>query len=427
MVKTDFDVLVIGGGPGGSTAAALARKRGLSVCLAERDEFPRFHIGESLLPMGNAILRETGAWPKIEAAGFVRKNGAEFMLADGDAVKEIVFSEGRIPGLDWTFHVERARFDGILLDHAGSLGVDVRMGTLVRSVVAGRDGVTATLVPKGGAGTTLAARYVIDAGGRENHYENSAKKPLDPAHFPRRTAVYSHFEGVRRAPGPRGGNIIVVRLDDGWFWIIPISAERTSVGLVTTADALREAKDPAAIFNATVSGSPQLRKLMDGARAMDSFRVTADYSYVRRRFASPRVILVGDAAGFYDPIFSSGVYVAMHSAQVAVATVARAHAARRPLSAWERWRYTRGLKSHCQVFRTLIDVFYDNDSFSVFMTQRPPLDLASGITSIVAGHVRLSWPLWWRFRVFLAVCFLQRYLPLVPRIAHGSRVVLGAA
>jgi hypothetical protein len=117
----------------------------------------------------------------------------------------------------------------------------------------------------------------------------------------------------------------------------------------------------------------------------------------------------------------------MHSAQVAVATVARAHAARRPLSAWERWRYTRGLKSHCQVFRTLIDVFYDNDSFSVFMTQRPPLDLASGITSIVAGHVRLSWPLWWRFRVFLAVCFLQRYLPLVPRIAHGSRVVLGAA
>jgi flavin-dependent dehydrogenase len=427
MDSTDCDVLVIGGGPGGSCAAAFARLRGLSVCVAERDEFPRFHIGESLLPMGNALLRASGAWPKIESAGFVRKCGAEFMLADGSEGKEIVFAEGYVPGLDWTFQVERSRFDAILLDHARSLGADVRIGTTVRAVVAGPDSVTATLAPKGGAPASLTARWVVDAGGRDNLYESPGKSALDPAHFPRRAAVYSHFEGVRRAPGPKGGNIIVVRLEDGWFWIIPISAERTSVGLVTSVGALRVGEDPQAVFRATVEGSPRLGAIMEGAIPVAPFRVTADYSYVRREFASPRVVLAGDAAGFYDPIFSSGVYISMHSAQRAIDAIARAHAAGRPLSRAERRRYTRGLKAHCTAFRRLIDVFYDNDSFSVFMTQKPPLDLNRGLTSIVAGHVRLTWPLWWRFMVFLGVCRLQKYLPLVKRITHASRVSLRSA
>jgi flavin-dependent dehydrogenase len=422
MESTDCDVLVIGGGPGGSSAAAFARLKGMSVCLAERDEFPRFHIGESLLPIGNRVLQASGAWPKVEAAGFVRKLGAEFMLADGSEGKEIVFAEGYVPGLDSTFQVERAKFDSILLDHARSVGADVRTGTTVRSVAQSVDHVAATLSCRTGPDTILRARFVIDAGGRENLYESADKRAFDPAPFPKRAAVYSHFEGVRRAEGGRGGNIIIVRIEDGWFWIIPISAERTSVGLVTSIDTLKRAGDPEAVFQATVSGSPRLRSLMENSRPVAPFRVTADYSYVRREYASPRVILVGDAAGFYDPIFSSGVYISTHSAQMAVEAVARALVEGRGLSRSERRRYTRGLKAHCEAFRRLIEVFYDNNSFAVFMTQVPPLDLNRGLVSIVAGHVRLTWPLWWRFKVFLAVCRLQKFMPMVKRIEHTARV-----
>ncbi len=427
MESTDCDLLVIGGGPGGSSAAAFARLKGMSVCVAERDEFPRFHIGESLLPIGNAVLQASGAWPKVEAQGFVRKLGAEFMLADGSEPKAIVFAEGYVPGLESTFQVERSRFDAVLLDHARSLAADVRTGVTVRELVPSADFVTATLAPRVGPATALRARWVIDAGGRENLYGSPQKKSFEPPPFPKRAAVYSHFEGVERAGGPRGGNIIIVRIEDGWFWIIPISAERTSVGLVTSIETLRAGASPEAAFHATVASSPRLRELMGRSRPVAPFRVTADYSYVREEFASPRVVLIGDAAGFYDPIFSSGVYISTHSAQAAVEMIARAHAAGRPLSASEQRRYTRGLKSHCAAFRKLIEVFYDNDSFAVFMVQKPPLDLNRGLVSIVAGHVRLTWPLWWRFQVFLMVCRIQKFLPLVKRIEHTARVALKPA
>ncbi|HEY4989794.1 MAG TPA: tryptophan 7-halogenase, partial [Opitutaceae bacterium] len=220
---------------------------------------------------------------------------------------------------------------------------------------------------------------------------------------------------------------IIVRIRDGWFWLIPISAERTSVGLVTSIEGLRSGADPQSVFQATVAGSSRLRDLMGGASAVAPFRVTADYSYVRREFASERVVLAGDAAGFYDPIFSSGVYLSTHSAQLAVAAIARAHAEGRPLSGREQARYTRELKRHCRPFRKLIEVFYDNDSFAVFMTQKPPLDLNRGLTSIVAGHARLIWPLWWRFRVFLIVCRLQKVFPIVKRIEHSAGVALKPA
>jgi flavin-dependent dehydrogenase len=409
----EYDVLVIGGGPAGSCAAARARQHGLRTLVVEKTAFPRFHIGESLLPAGNRVLREIGVWPKIEAAGFIPKYGAEFHRSDGSAVKTIVFRESFIPGLDSAYQVERARFDGVLLDHARELGAEVRMQTTVTSINSA-DGVhRATLTGPGGE-TTVEVPWVIDATGRETGLMSDQKRALDPSPFPKRMAIYSHFHGVVRAPGPEGGNILIVRLDGGWFWIIPIDHEKTSVGIVTTVEAFRAARvTPEAYFQRAVSGSSKLRELLSGSKPVMGFHVTSDYSYFRRDLAQERLILAGDAGGFFDPVFSSGVYMATWTGKLAADLIARAHAAGRGLTPAERRGYTRSVKQHASVFQKLITAFYDDDAFDVFMCEQVPWDLERGLNSIVAGYADLNWGLWWRYKVFLTVCRLQRHWKIV--------------
>lgn len=413
---TTYDVLVIGAGPAGSTAASRAAAAGLRTLLVEKEKFPRFRIGESLLPHGNALLRELGVWEKIERAGFVRKTGARFYLGDGPIEKTVVFARAIVPGLDSTYQVERARFDSILLEHAREQGAEIRLETAARSVASDADGHLATLSGPDGE-QTVRARYLIDAGGRDQFYPSELKRVLDPSAFPKRIAIYNHFTDVPRDAGPPGGDTIVVRLPGGWFWIIPLSEGRTSVGLVTTVERLKSSGlSPEEHFAHVVANTPRLRRLLAGSAPTMKFHVTSDYSYYRRSLASGRVVLAGDAGGFIDPIFSSGVYLACYSAKHAAGLVVRAARENRPLAPAECGRYTKEMKSHAGVFKRLVQAFYDDDSFSVFMCPRPPLKLGPAITAIVAGHATLTWPIWWRFRLFLLVCRFQRYFPLTPRI-----------
>ena len=409
MLPGDFDLVVIGGGPGGSTAAALARQRGLRVLVAEKEQFPRFRIGESLLPMGNRILREIGIWPKMAGAGFVPKYGATFHLANGRASKEISFSQSLIPEVDaYTYQVERSKFDSLLLEHARELGAEVRFRTRVAGVVSQPEGHEVRLETPAGT-ETVSTRWVIDASGRESGELFPQKQVLEPSAMPKRVAIYSHFVGMSRPATRTGGDTVAVRWDSGWFWLIPVSAERTSIGMVTTVEAFRASGlSPEAFFLQTVEGSPKLRELLAGAVPTMPYRVTSDYSYFRKELAAERMFLIGDAAGFFDPIFSSGVYMSMWTAKRAVALLLRADAGRRGLTRGEQNRYSAAVKRHARVFQRLIEAFYDNASFAVFMSPGAPWRIRAALCSIVAGHARLTWPLWWRFQAFFLVCWLQR-------------------
>lgn len=432
MPAPDFDCIIAGGGPAGSTAGAFLARAGLRTLIVEKERFPRFHIGESLLPAGNAVLREIGAWEKVEAAGFMRKLGAEFHVGDQPRnFKRIRFRDGMIPGADHTYQVERARFDELLFRHAAELGCETRERTKLSAAreLPGGAGWEVTLQAAGGGGpetTTLRAPWLIDATGRDHVWNHALKTDrVDPGgDLPKRAAVYAHFRNVRREPGDLAGNIIIVRHADGWFWLIPLDEERTSVGLVSAVGALRGSpgRKPADIFQETVAASPKLSALMAGAEPTTGFHVTSDYTYRARRFAAERLLLVGDAAGFFDPIFSSGVFLALHGAKLATAEILAAHRhGRTRLTAWQQARYTRRLGRAAGVFQRLILAFYDNASYAVFVDRHPPMRLGAAVNSIVAGHTRLPWRVRWRYAVFLLVCRLQRRWRIVPPIHLEAR------
>lgn len=401
-----YDVITVGGGPAGSTAAAALAQAGCRVALCERESFPRFHIGESLLPAGNSIFHRIGVWDRIEASGFMRKAGAEFETADGESHVHNIFAKGLLPGNDYTYQVERSRFDTILLEHARECGATVRQPVQVVAAVEDGDGWTVELSD----GARLAASFLIDASGRANFLARSARIGKVDLPYARKIAFYAHYRGVERAPGEQGGNILITRWRDGWFWEIPLDAERTSVGLVATLQAYQEfAGDAEAFFAAAVQATPVVAKRLAAAgRIGDRLHTTTDYTYMYERFAGERFLLAGDAACFIDPVFSSGVYLAMQSGWQAASLIAGAVRRNRPLSRREQARYNRFFHRRVKVMRGLIDTFYDVRGIEVFLSPTDRLQLFAAVNSVVAGNTHLPWRLRWRYQLFLWIVALHR-------------------
>ncbi|MGV9882082.1 tryptophan 7-halogenase [Streptomyces sp. NPDC003006] len=327
-----FDVAVVGGGPGGSTAAALIAKAGHDVLLLEREHFPRYQIGESLLPATvHGIGRLLGVEDALHAAGFVRKHGGTFRW--GKAPEPWTFSFAESPGLGsekgYAYQVERTKFDALLLDHARHVGAQVREGCTVRRLGRDENGRVDGLTYRtpDGQDRHIRARWVVDASGNTGrlHAAAGGERVFSPLF--RNVAVFGYFEGGRRLPPPNRGNILCAAFDAGWLWYIPLSDRLTSVGAVIRREhAARVQGDPEQGLARLVAQCPPVRDMLVDARRVTEgtygkVRVRKDYSYCNTRFWAPGVALVGDAGCFIDPVFSSGVHLATYSAMLAARSV----------------------------------------------------------------------------------------------------------
>lgn len=415
-----IDAIIVGGGPGGSTAGSVLARAGKKVLILERERFPRFHVGESLIPYGNEEMRAIGVWPKLDQGGFMPKLGAEFVTGNSTANIRILFSRFLHPEYAKTFQVERSRFDHVLLDHAAESGCEVWQEAQVQSATASDDGVRVTC-RRGDETHELSARRILDASGRDAFLGKQMQLPKTDLGLPKKFATFAHFRGIQRNAPPADGYITVVRLDFGWLWMIPLDAEKTSVGLVQTLDHFRASGlKPEEFFQDTVAVTPELQRRMAGAERVSEFYFAGDYTYQHLRCAGPRWLLIGDAAGFIDPIFSSGVMLAIKSGYRAAQEALSADRAGQPLSPRAQVRYTREVGKMCKVFLNMIRMFYDNHGFEVFMTPCPYPGIEIAVNNLVAGNTQLGWRLRVWVWLFYAICTLQRRIPIVPRLTLSS-------
>jgi len=330
-LSEETDVVVVGGGPGGSTLATLVTMQGNRVILLEKEKFPRWQIGESLLPSTvHGVCRLIGVADELANAGFTKKRGGTQRWGANPKPWTFAFSVSpKMTGeTSYAYQVERSKFDQILLDNARRKGVDVREQHAVTDVIDDGDQVRGvTYTDAEGNEGTIHAKYVVDASGNKSRIYRQVGTTRKYSEFFRSLALFGYFEGGKRLPEPNSGNILSCAFDSGWFWYIPLTPTLTSVGAVVRREMASKIQgDPEEALMALIAECPMVSDyLRDAKRVTEGqygeLRVRKDYSYANTKFWRPGMALVGDAACFVDPIFSSGVHLATYGALLAARSI----------------------------------------------------------------------------------------------------------
>jgi FAD-dependent halogenase len=401
MADDHADVIVVGGGPAGSTLAALVAMQGHRVVVLEKEKFPRHQIGESLLPSTvHGICRLTGVAAELEKAGFVKKRGGTYRWGANPGLWTFSFSVSpKIANpASYAYQVERSKFDKILLDHARKVGAEVRENISVTKVIHGEERVAGvSYTDATGNDGTIYAAYVIDASGNQSRIHKEVGGTRKYSDFFRSIALYGYFEGGKRLPPPNSGNILSVAFDSGWFWYIPLGENLTSVGAVVRREIADKVQgDPEKALMALIDECPMIRDNLREARRITTgdygrLRTRKDYSYHSTKFWRSGMALIGDAACFVDPVFSTGVHLATYSALLAARSINSALAnivdEETAFREFER-RYRREFNAFYEYLMCFYDMHVDENSYfwsAKKITNSTSSDMEAFVT-LVAGE-----------------------------------------
>ena len=413
-----FDVAIIGGGPAGSSAGTLLARAGRRVVIFEKEKFPRFRVGESTLPGTLNTIERMGAKEKIDNGGFLVKFGGEIVSACGKRVR-FYFRNGLKSKRQSTYQVLRSEFDRILLDHATESGCDVRQPTAVDSLEIDDQGVT--LFPGDGR-QVVRARYVIDCSGRNCVIGNKFQLKQSYRNL-RKFSVYAYYDGVLREAGPDGTLTRMVRTKDSWFWMIPLSGATTSIGVVMDTEKFRSMKmSPEEALAHCIAEQPVVNEYMGNARRVTEVYATGDFSYRNKNLYGDRWLLAGDAAGFIDPVFSSGVYLALLSGEQAADSlnIALDHPEKRA----NAFRfYERRVGRVLDLYLRWASAWYTQEFVEVFLFPKEIFELVPAVSAVLSGNEVRDFSIRWRLCIFEALVALQkRTSKIAPKLSLTPKI-----